>query len=70
MIEAMQRYLTQAINHLHIMKAIEFEHDEYNPEPPIWYGGEYSMKYFSTAMQLVTDEEWRQQLETKFGVEE
>ena len=71
MIEALQRYLSLAISNLHIMKAVEFEYeDEYNPEPPIWYTDEYSLQYFTIAMQLVTDEEWRQQLETKFGVEE
>jgi len=70
MIEALQRYLSQAISNLHIMKAVEFEYeDEYNPEPPIWYSDEYSMKYFTIAMQLVTDEELRQQIESKYGVE-
>jgi len=71
MIEAIQRYLSQTLSHLHLLKAIEFEHEgEYNPEPPIWYTDEYSMQYFTIAMQLVTDEATRQYLEDNFGVEQ
>ena len=71
MIEALQRYLSQAISNLHIMKAVEFEYeDEYNPEPPIWYTDEYSIEYFTIAMQLVTDEASRQYLEHYYGVDQ
>jgi len=69
MLQALQRYLTEAISHLHIMKAVEFEYDEYNPNIPIWVDAEYSMEYFTLAMQMVTDEEIRQQMEAKYGVE-
>lgn len=69
MLQTLQRYLTDAISHLHIMKAVEFEYDEYNPTPPIWEDREYSMEYFTLAMQMVTDEEIRQQMESKYGVD-
>jgi len=69
MIQALQRYLTEALSHLHIMKAVEFEFDEYNPNIPVWVDSEYSLEYFTIAMQMVTDEELRQQMESKYGVE-
>ena len=70
MIQALQRYLTEALSQLHIMKAVEFEYDHYNPNLPIWVDKEYSLEYFTLAMQMVTDEEIRQQMESKYGVKE
>lgn len=69
MIQALQRYLTEALSHLHIMKAVEFEYDEYNPEVPVWVDREYSLDYFKMAMGRVTDEELRQMDEALYGVE-
>ena len=59
MIEALQRYLIEAITQLQVMKTIQDEQYEIAEEIPAWEQ-EGTLDYFMVAWDLVQFEEYRQ----------